>query len=114
VEKSRELDVSSSNGTTITRRRRAGITRSTAIRILRKRAVRSVHAVFENGVFRPIERVDLPERSEVLIDVRPAPQGAESGPVRPDHEWDAVYEILSRSYATGEPDLAARHDEHQP
>jgi hypothetical protein len=25
-----------------------------------------------------------------------------------------VYEILSRSYPTGEPDLAARHDEHQP
>ena len=74
----------------------------------------SLHAVFENGVFRPVERVDLPERSQVLIDVRPAPQPAESEPIAPDEGWDAVYAILSRSYPTGEPDLAARHDEHQP
>ena len=74
----------------------------------------SLHAVFENGVFRPVERVDLPERSQVLIEVHPAPQPAESGAIAPDGGWDAVYAILSRSYPTGEPDLAARHDEHQP
>ena len=76
--------------------------------------MRSLHAVFENGVFRPVEHVDLPEHSEVLIDVHPAPQPAESQPVLPSSGWDAVYEILSRSYPTGESDLAARHDEHQP
>ena len=73
--------------------------------------MRSLHAVFENGVFRPIERVDLPEHSKVLIDVRPAPRPEDD---RTDGDWDDVYEILSRSYPTGEPDLAARHDEHQP
>ena len=73
--------------------------------------MRSLHAVFENGVFRPIEHVNLPEHSEVLIDVRPAPRSEED---RTDGEWDDVYEILSRGYPTGEPDLAAHHDEHQP
>ena len=58
--------------------------------------------------------LNLPERSQVLIDVRPAPQPAESEPIARDEGWDAVYAILSRSYPTGEPDLAARHDEPQP
>lgn len=76
--------------------------------------MKSLHAVFENGVFRPVEHVDLPENSQVLIDVRPAARPEVSQPAGPDDSWDAVYEILSRSYPTGEPDLAARHDEHQP
>jgi predicted DNA-binding antitoxin AbrB/MazE fold protein len=29
-----------------------------------------IHAVFENGVFRPIESIDLPERSEVEFELR--------------------------------------------
>jgi predicted DNA-binding antitoxin AbrB/MazE fold protein len=76
--------------------------------------MKSLHAVFENGVFRPVERVDLPENSQVLIDVRPATRPEVSQPAGPDDGWGAVYEILSRSYPTGERDLAARHDEHQP
>lgn len=31
---------------------------------------KTIHAVFENGVFRPIERVDLPEKSEVEFEPR--------------------------------------------
>jgi predicted DNA-binding antitoxin AbrB/MazE fold protein len=31
---------------------------------------KTIHAVFENGVFRPIEYVDLPERSEVEFEPR--------------------------------------------
>ena len=27
---------------------------------------------------------------------------------------DAVFAILSKRYASGEPDVAARHNEHQP
>jgi predicted DNA-binding antitoxin AbrB/MazE fold protein len=76
--------------------------------------MKSLHAVFENGVFRPVEHVDLPENSQVLIDVRPATRAEVSQPAGSDDAWDDVYEILSRSYPTGEPDLAARHDEHQP
>jgi predicted DNA-binding antitoxin AbrB/MazE fold protein len=29
-----------------------------------------IHAVYENGVFRPIESVDLPEKSEVEFELR--------------------------------------------
>lgn len=31
---------------------------------------KTIHAVFENGVFRPIESVDLPEKSEVEFEPR--------------------------------------------
>ena len=31
---------------------------------------KTIHAIFENGVFRPIESVDLPERSEVEFELR--------------------------------------------
>jgi predicted DNA-binding antitoxin AbrB/MazE fold protein len=31
---------------------------------------KTIHAVFENGVFRPVESVDLPEKSEVEFEPR--------------------------------------------
>lgn len=31
---------------------------------------KTIHAVFENGVFRPIESIDLPEKSEVEFELR--------------------------------------------
>jgi predicted DNA-binding antitoxin AbrB/MazE fold protein len=31
---------------------------------------KTIHAVFENGVFRPIGSVDLPEKSEVEFELR--------------------------------------------
>ena len=31
---------------------------------------KTVHAVFENGVFRPVESVDLPEKAEVEFEPR--------------------------------------------
>jgi predicted DNA-binding antitoxin AbrB/MazE fold protein len=68
----------------------------------------SIHAVFENGVFRPIERVDIPDRSHVQIDVREIT--AESS----TPSLDDVYAILARRHASGEHDLAERHNEHQP
>jgi predicted DNA-binding antitoxin AbrB/MazE fold protein len=68
----------------------------------------TIHAVYENGVFRPTEKVNLPDRCEVEVDVRPIKQT----PGAPT--LDDVYEILGRQHATGEHDLAARHNEHQP
>ncbi len=35
---------------------------------------KTIHAVFENGVFRPIESVDLPEKSEVEFEPRLVPK----------------------------------------
>jgi predicted DNA-binding antitoxin AbrB/MazE fold protein len=68
----------------------------------------TVRAVFENGVFRPIEPVTLPERTVVEFEPRPMEASKE------DRALDAVYEILSRRYHSGQHDLAERHNEHQP
>jgi predicted DNA-binding antitoxin AbrB/MazE fold protein len=68
----------------------------------------TVRAVFENGVFRPVQPVELPENSVVEFEPRPV-----EGRV-PDRDLDAIYEVLSRRYDGGERDIAARHNEHQP
>lgn len=65
---------------------------------------KTVHAVFENGIFRPLEPVALPESCEVEFEPRLT---------RPSNT-ENVYQVLAERYASGEPDVAARHNEHQP
>jgi predicted DNA-binding antitoxin AbrB/MazE fold protein len=71
-------------------------------------AMNSIRAVYENGVFRPIQPVSLPERCEVEVEIRTV--NAE----QQQPSLDDVYAILGRRYSSGEHDVAARHDEHQP
>ena len=67
-------------------------------------------AIYEGGVFRPIEPVMLPDKSRVRLELC-----AENGtPSTDDDSLDDIYEILDRRYTTGIIDLAARHNEHQP
>lgn len=68
----------------------------------------TVTAVYENGVFRPTGPVSLPEGAAVRFvpEVVPAAE-AEVHRLR-------VYELLGQSFDLGDPDLAARHNEHQP
>jgi predicted DNA-binding antitoxin AbrB/MazE fold protein len=70
--------------------------------------MKTIHAIYADGVFRPTEQVELPERCEVEFEPRPVAA----------HDVDAalanVYNILSERYASGEPDIAERHDHHQP
>jgi len=66
------------------------------------------HAVYENGVFRPKEPVDLPESSEVEVELRSVSPAVEG------QGLDAIYSILEARFDSGEVDVAARHDEHQP
>jgi predicted DNA-binding antitoxin AbrB/MazE fold protein len=71
--------------------------------------MKTVHAIYENGVFRPLEQVDLPERCEVMFEPRPVK------PEDPQASAKAgVYAVLSQRYESGESDVAARHEEHQP
>jgi predicted DNA-binding antitoxin AbrB/MazE fold protein len=73
--------------------------------------MKTIRAIYENGVFRPLEAVELSEHSVVEFEPREVePKGTDSdqAPMR------RIYEILSRRYHGGEPDIAARHDEHQP
>jgi predicted DNA-binding antitoxin AbrB/MazE fold protein len=69
--------------------------------------MKTITAVYENGVFRPIEPVDLPEGATVRIvpEVGGAPQ---------EEARRRVFEILSTSCETGDREAAARHNEHQP
>jgi predicted DNA-binding antitoxin AbrB/MazE fold protein len=72
--------------------------------------VDTIHAIYENGVFRPTTPVDLPDPCEVTFE----PRKVETDPVVPPAQLAKLHEILSHSYETGQTDLAARHDEHQP
>lgn len=75
----------------------------------------NVRAVFENGVFRPMEIVKLAEGTvvelqvvEEVVDVRSlVPPGTDEGLIQ-------VYEILGRRFNSGHHDTAERHNEHQP
>lgn len=67
-----------------------------------------IHAIYENGVFRPKEPVDLPESSEVEVELRSV------APPAKDKSLDAIYAILEARFESGETDVAARHNEHQP
>ena len=65
---------------------------------------KTVHAVFEKGIFRPLEPVGLPEATEVEFEPRLV------GP----KQMSEVYRVLSERYESGDNDVAARHNEHQP
>jgi predicted DNA-binding antitoxin AbrB/MazE fold protein len=71
--------------------------------------MKTIHATYEQGVFRPHESVELPERTEVEFE----PKVVGSHETKPG-DMDAIYEILSERYRSGEHDTAARHNEHQP
>ena len=72
------------------------------------RDMTTVRAIFENGVFRPTDPVELPERCEVEFEPRPVQQamGLE--------QLDPIYEVLRQRHRSGERDVAERHNEHQP
>ncbi len=76
----------------------------------------TITAVYENGVFRPLSPVNLPEGSTVRIEPVAAPTAPLPEPRTPEEEahLNRVYEILSRRHHGGDPQVAARHNEHQP
>lgn len=82
--------------------------------------MQTIHAIFENGVFRPVEAVKLPERAEFAFEPRLVAEPAGENGAAPDslHVSEEglrkVYAILSERYASGHTDTAARHNEHQP
>lgn len=71
--------------------------------------MKTIHAIYENGVFRPTTPVDLPEGSEVTFEPKQDREPADLSP----HQ-NRIYELLSQSEDTSDPHLSERHDEHQP
>jgi len=67
----------------------------------------SIEAIYEHGVFRPIQPVVLPEHCRVRV-IAPS-VGSEL-----KQDLDAIHAVLDLRVNTGERDLAERHNEHQP
>ena len=74
----------------------------------------TVHAIYEKGVFRPVEPVDLPDNTPVEFEPRVLTEAPEIPPPSMSEGLAKVYEILGRRYHSGYTDTAARHNEHQP
>jgi predicted DNA-binding antitoxin AbrB/MazE fold protein len=74
----------------------------------------TVHAIYEKGVFRPLEPVDLPENTPVEFEPRVLSEAPQTRPPAMSEGLAKVYEILGRRYSSGHTDTAARHNEHQP
>ena len=64
------------------------------------RIVKTVHAIYENGVFRPTEPVELPEASHVVFE--PKLVTAESSA----QSLDNVYALLGQRFNSGQFDVA--------
>lgn len=71
--------------------------------------MKTIHAVFENGLFRPTEPVDLPDGCIVTIEPRPV-----AGPAPLSPAQGRIRALLGQAEDTADPTLAERHDAHQP
>jgi predicted DNA-binding antitoxin AbrB/MazE fold protein len=70
----------------------------------------TVKAIYEKGVFRPTEPVNLPEKAEVELML----PDEEAEFARQEDGRKAIMEILSRRFRSDKGNLAERHNEHQP
>ncbi len=68
----------------------------------------TIHAIYENGAFRPMGHVDLPDPCEVEFEPRIVQQDSEI------LNLDGIYAVLAERYHSGEHNVAAKHDERQP
>lgn len=74
--------------------------------------MKTIHAIYEDGVFRPTEPVNLPDGSRVTV--QPESLETTSEAHHEADDLDPIYEVLSRRHRSGHRDTAERHNEHQP
>jgi predicted DNA-binding antitoxin AbrB/MazE fold protein len=72
--------------------------------------MKALRAIYEHGVFRPLEPVDLPEATEVFLTT----ETSAPLPAVDRAKMARVHEVLSLRFDSGEGDIASRHNEHQP
>ncbi len=68
----------------------------------------TIHAIYQNGVFRPIGKIDLPDPCDVEVEILQVKKESTKPTL------DDVYAILSERFDSGERDVAERHNEHRP
>jgi predicted DNA-binding antitoxin AbrB/MazE fold protein len=73
----------------------------------------TVHAIYENGIFRPVEPVDLPDHTAVELQLRVLRE-EEPGQTPMPEGLARVYAILGERYDSGHTDTAAFRGEPQP
>jgi predicted DNA-binding antitoxin AbrB/MazE fold protein len=76
--------------------------------------IKTVHAIYANGVFQPVEPVDLPEQTVVQFEPRVMADAPATTQGTMTAGLAKVYEILGRRHSSGFTDTAERHNEHQP
>jgi predicted DNA-binding antitoxin AbrB/MazE fold protein len=69
----------------------------------------TINAIFRNGTFQPIGKVELPEECHVRLQVEPV-----EGALAPPAAIAGIYRIMDMRFRSGEHDVAERHNEHQP
>jgi predicted DNA-binding antitoxin AbrB/MazE fold protein len=75
---------------------------------------KTIHAIYANGVFRPMEPVDLPEETPVEFEPRVLNKPPPNATAPMSEGLAKIYEILGRRHSSGYTDTAERHNEHQP
>ena len=68
----------------------------------------TIHAIYENGVFRPLDAVELPEKSEVELTFRPTEAAQGHPPLARLAKIAAAYPDNPDTPT----DLAAQHDHY--
>jgi len=76
--------------------------------------VSAIQGIYENGMVRLLEPVDLPEGSRVEIIPKRRTAPVTEIDFTKHRDMTAIYEILSRRYSSGRSDISERHNEHQP
>jgi predicted DNA-binding antitoxin AbrB/MazE fold protein len=75
----------------------------------------AITAIYEKGVFRPIDKVALAEGTLVRLEVQEnAPAVRDLVPPGTPEAQIRIYEVMARRFHSGRHDLAERHNEHQP
>jgi predicted DNA-binding antitoxin AbrB/MazE fold protein len=73
-------------------------------------AMQTIHAIYENGLFRPTVPVNLPDNTKVELDIRPQPKTAEQTATTEP----TLGGLLKYAGALNDlpPDMAAQHDHY--
>lgn len=75
--------------------------------------MKTVHAIYADGVFRPLEPVNLPEQTAVEFEPRVLAEVPSTSQDPMTAGLAKIYEILGRRHSSGFTDTAERHNEHQ-
>ncbi len=65
--------------------------------------------VYEDGVFKPLGQVALPEHKQLVLIEKPD----EDTSANSSDDQSEILSILNERYVTGESNLAADHNDHQ-